>query len=74
MLCQDCALSVSSFERRPEDEMERNLAISALERDYFMTILSSCLLRKQIAEQSPLCPPHQMGGGGGGGGGQNQGY
>lgn len=39
-----------------------------------MTILSSCLLRKQIAEQSPLCPPHQMGGGGGGGGGQNQGY
>lgn len=27
-----------------------------------MTVLSSCLLRKQIEEQSPLCPPHQTAG------------
>lgn len=42
-------------------EEPRNTAISALERKYFMTIVSSCLLRKQIGKQGPLCSPHWVG-------------
>lgn len=44
MSCQSCALSMSSFEKRSEDEMERNPAISALEKEHAMKILLSCLL------------------------------
>lgn len=45
MLCQCCALSVFSFEKRSEVEMEKNLAISALETN-FMTILLNDQLSK----------------------------
>lgn len=49
----------SSFEKRSEVEMERDLAFSALEGVHFMTMLLSCPHTKQITEHSPQCPPHQ---------------